>query len=1278
MPKTGRGYFGTQTVFLFKKTQKFRLFLTRKTQMVAQSHVVTHGSKLGGYRAEDEKKKKKHRFHTQGPAQKRKKRSKGPQQKAPAPKHTAVAPTKPKARVKQVPAHLRDVRVTPEEAAALRARDAREQAELRQRYAGAEDGPESEAQLRERRERYVYKAPMEVSAADQSDYNRKMDQYSRDKANQTRDQKIYEKHGTRFDPLKEFKAPEVPAPPKRMARSPSRARFRDYDRMMTLKKDRPARPTRSLSPPRTRSVPRPARSVSPKRQRTPSPPRRSLTRSPSPEPEAREPLTVHQHVLRETVRSKFIMKPYEKPEDYVPMEERLKRKSKTAPKPEPKRVRYRSRSPETKRAAPETAEEQSKLREPSPVRARTPVPLMQATSARLMGDVVPAPLPRETKTYEKETRTYERIPTPSPVQRAPSPVTAPPVQRTPPADPVAPTIMANLQPREEIGHKRGYTPENVRRLTKRAKREAARQGKMAEDLAFREKHAEIIAREEQQKEELLEPVEEKAEEPEQPPKPEGRWDKPKQKLKLGKQKRDVELSTEPVDISGQKSKKRQRGLSVYEEAGLQEKRPPAEVQPAHQGLQKLKRQMGTSDIRLQMRERAKAQIPHAFGSGRQPAGHPRQFGTGLTAMTEPSQAERDAAFAATVVPIARAQAKTIALSGVAQSQDTSPNATETLLNEPDVRTQDPALGSSMPSGTGQEQQSNAVVNQPAVDQQLHQLEEQLSGGGEMGPQTLAGGEAFGFPAPPAPASMFGPSGGIEAIEEAAETIAQPTPQQAQPTPQAQPPVPMAVARPMALSPVMGAARPEPVDTAILAHARAAEGARLRAADAAEQSRKMAEARASSLQKHLEEERRQGQRQRVYEEQKHHGSGMQQARKTQQTLLGGGKKPKVSSRVTRSWEDRLLAEAERQERISDPKTTTKPKPLAKKVPKKLTTKEQIKERLKFQKERVGVDPRTVDLPPETKIPPKPPVPRERAHVPLIPKTKARLISKDKTKLEDDPRERVRRPERTEEKSEERVRVTSPVSRVRPNYIRDYGTDLIDNLHLENLNIDDGGRQHRRRRPDPPPPPPGSVHTQTHVGRGPETNIRGPETNVRGPETNIRGPETNVYGPEIQSGGGTGGTGTGTGGGGTGTGGSTGAININLRGGGLGGGGGAVAAASSSGAGASGAGQAAQAAGLIAALVKKPRKKQSGITAAKRRYTEVKLGELRALKSKRIREHATKTKKLKKADRDKQRREFKKRVNQQFKEVTKRFPTARGLRDLKTVRDLTAKLERVRMA
>ncbi len=140
-----------------------------------------------------------------------------------------------------------------------------------------------------------------------------------------------------------------------------------------------------------------------------------------------------------------------------------------------------------------------------------------------------------------------------------------------------------------------------------------------------------------------------------------------------------------------------------------------------------------------------------------------------------------------------------------------------------------------------------------------------------------------------------------------------------------------------------------------------------------------------------------------------------------------------------------------------------------------------------------------------------------------------------------------------------------------------------------------------------------------------------------------------------------------------------MNINVHGGGYGGGGGASASASASGAGAGGAQQAAGA--LIAALQsKKTKKRQSGITAAKKRYTDkrkVKLGEMRALKSKRIREHAQKTKSLPKAQRDKQRREFREKAKAQLAEVSKRFPTARGLKDVKTVRELIQKIDRVRL-
>ena len=94
-----------------------------------------------------------------------------------------------------------------------------------------------------------------------------------------------------------------------------------------------------------------------------------------------------------------------------------------------------------------------------------------------------------------------------------------------------------------------------------------------------------------------------------------------------------------------------------------------------------------------------------------------------------------------------------------------------------------------------------------------------------------------------------------------------------------------------------------------------------------------------------------------------------------------------------------------------------------------------------------------------------------------------------------------------------------------------------------------------------------------------------------------------------------------------------LNINVTGGG-----GAAASSSASGAGAAGGGQGAgrQAPSIIVVGKGKGRKRQSGITAAKRRYTDkrkVKLGEMRALKSKRLREFNTKTKQMPKAEREK---------------------------------------------
>ena len=100
---------------------------------------------------------------------------------------------------------------------------------------------------------------------------------------------------------------------------------------------------------------------------------------------------------------------------------------------------------------------------------------------------------------------------------------------------------------------------------------------------------------------------------------------------------------------------------------------------------------------------------------------------------------------------------------------------------------------------------------------------------------------------------------------------------------------------------------------------------------------------------------------------------------------------------------------------------------------------------------------------------------------------------------------------------------------------------------------------------------------------------------------------------------------------------------------------------------------------AEAAKAKKRKASGITKAKKRYTDKRkttLAALRALKSKRIREFNTKTKKLPKAERNKQRREFRQKVNSQYKEVTTKFPTARGMKSVGVIRELIKKLEGIK--
>ena len=71
-------------------------------------------------------------------------------------------------------------------------------------------------------------------------------------------------------------------------------------------------------------------------------------------------------------------------------------------------------------------------------------------------------------------------------------------------------------------------------------------------------------------------------------------------------------------------------------------------------------------------------------------------------------------------------------------------------------------------------------------------------------------------------------------------------------------------------------------------------------------------------------------------------------------------------------------------------------------------------------------------------------------------------------------------------------------------------------------------------------------------------------------------------------------------------------------------------------------------------------------------------MRSLKAKRIREFKVKTKKMPAKQRAQARKEFKSKADAKYKEVTTKFPVARGLKDMQTVLQLIKKLEAVRMA
>ena len=80
-------------------------------------------------------------------------------------------------------------------------------------------------------------------------------------------------------------------------------------------------------------------------------------------------------------------------------------------------------------------------------------------------------------------------------------------------------------------------------------------------------------------------------------------------------------------------------------------------------------------------------------------------------------------------------------------------------------------------------------------------------------------------------------------------------------------------------------------------------------------------------------------------------------------------------------------------------------------------------------------------------------------------------------------------------------------------------------------------------------------------------------------------------------------------------------------------------------------------------KKKKKVDKGVTEAKKRYTKTrkaKMAELRAAKTKKIREFNARTKQMPATERAAERKKFKERVNGQFKKLADKFPTERKLK------------------
>ena len=97
--------------------------------------------------------------------------------------------------------------------------------------------------------------------------------------------------------------------------------------------------------------------------------------------------------------------------------------------------------------------------------------------------------------------------------------------------------------------------------------------------------------------------------------------------------------------------------------------------------------------------------------------------------------------------------------------------------------------------------------------------------------------------------------------------------------------------------------------------------------------------------------------------------------------------------------------------------------------------------------------------------------------------------------------------------------------------------------------------------------------------------------------------------------------------------------------------------------------------------KPKARKSGISAARKRYTDArktKLASLRAHRDKLVREHKAKTKKMPKKERDAARREFRKKVDSQYKEQVKKYPPARGMKDVGSVLKLIKRVQGARFS